>query len=86
MSEPTTKAGRELLRRTPEDGAPGVPPEILRADILAIEAEARAVTLAEVRREVEALPTSATVWTGDPLVYRAAVLSVLDRLEKGDSE
>jgi hypothetical protein len=34
----------------------------------------------EARREVEALPTSATVWTGEPLVYRAAVLEILARL------
>ena len=53
---PSTAAGRELLNRPAEHGGPSLAPEILGADILAIEAEARAAALDEAIATVEALP------------------------------
>jgi hypothetical protein len=73
----TTKSGRTLLDLLHELQ----PGSAYSVWITAIEAEARAAALAEVRRAVEGLPT----FTGGlkeywPTVSRAAVFSLLERL------
>ena len=81
MSEPTTAAGRALFTdQDPMDmwESDGVTP----ADIVRVEADARAAALADVRREVEALPWHNHTPDADALARLApkAILAILDRL------
>lgn len=81
MSEPTTEAGRRLRRGLVLEGwvGPINADESIDAAIAAIEAEARAQALADVRRRVEGLPTwdKRTV-PGGFHVNRAAVLAAIE--------
>lgn|SRR5678815_1426341 len=90
MSEPRTEAGRRLLgwMRLIASGESAPPFATAQPAILAIEAEARASVLAEVREGVEGLPFANDInWAKDEPVRqfldRAAVLALLDTLSDG---
>lgn len=60
----------------------GMKPDRFTHHVLAIEVEARAQALAEVRREVERLPkVSGGLREHWPMLSRAAVLALIERLE-----
>ena len=89
---PTTKAGRTVMEMLsgwrPLDRL-DVSTEFMGVQVLAIEAEARAALLAEIRREVEALPVELPEdfplsgpidWIGPD--SRRSILALLARLDK----